>query len=111
LTRSHPMGMVSPPQGIASAYVVFFGVYGDVTHQAMERDVSRQKLYREAAQTIAVLEGTTRRTQVTRLQEQLKQSQQRVADLESDLSRSLVIDDDRMARFASEAQAEGVSLP
>ena len=105
------MGMVSPPQGIASAYFVFFGVYGDVTQQAMERDVSRQKLYREAAQTIAVLEGTTQRTQVTRLQEQLKQSQQRVADLESDLSRSVVIDDDRMARFASEAQAEGVSLP
>ena len=24
------MGMVAPPQGIASAYVVFFGVYGDV---------------------------------------------------------------------------------
>lgn len=105
------MGMVAPPQGIASAYFVFFGVYGDVTHQAMARDVSRQKLYREAAQTIAVLEGTTQRTQVERLREQLKQSQQRVADLEADLSRSVVIDDDRMARFASEAQAEGVSLP
>ena len=35
------MGMVAPPQGIASAYVVFFGVYGDVTRQSLKRNVSR----------------------------------------------------------------------
>jgi len=105
------MGMVAPPPGIASAYVVFFGVYGAVTRQAMERAVSRQQLYREAAHAVAVLDGTTQRTHLERLQEQLKQSQQRVAELEKELRRSVVIDDDRMARFASEAQAEGVSLP
>jgi hypothetical protein len=105
------MGMVAPPQGISSAYVVFFGVYGDVTRQAMERDVSRQKLYREAAQTVTLLEGRAQGAQVECLQEQLKQSQQRVAELEKDLSQAVVIDDDRMARFAAEAQAEGVSLP
>ena len=47
------MGMVARPQGIASAYFVLFGVYGDVSRQAMDREVSRQKLYREAAQTIS----------------------------------------------------------
>ena len=105
------MGMVAPPQGIASAYVVFFGVYGDVTRQAMERDVSRQKLYREAARTAALLEGTAQRAEVERLQEQVQQLRQRLADLERDLSQAVVIDDDRVARFAAEAQAEGVSLP
>jgi hypothetical protein len=104
------MGMVARSQGIASAYVVFFGVYGDVTRQALERNVSRQTLYREAAQTVAVLDSASP-TQVERLQEQLKQCQQRVAGLESALSQAIVIDDDRMARFAAEAQAEGVSLP
>jgi hypothetical protein len=105
------MGMVAPRQGIASAYVVFFGVYGEVTRQALERDVSRQKLYREAAQTAVLLEGKAQAAQVEGLQEQLQQSQQRVAELEKDLRQAVVIDNDRMARFAAEAQAEGVSLP
>ena len=105
------MGMVAPPQGIASAFFVYFGVYGDVTRQARERDVSRQKLYREAAQAATLLEGTTQRAQVESLQKQVQQLQQRVASLETDLSQAVVIDDDRMARFAAEAQAEGVSLP
>ena len=105
------MGMVARSQGIASAYVVFFGVYGDVTRQSRERNVSRQTLYREAARTVAVLEGTAQQACVDRLQEQNQQLQQRVADLENALSQAVVIDDDRMARFAAEAQAEGVSLP
>jgi hypothetical protein len=105
------MGMAARPQGIASAYFVFFGVYGDVTRQAIERNVSRQKVYREATQTVALLEDATHASQLECLQDQLKQSQQRVADLESTLSQAVVIDDDRMARFAAEAQAEGVSLP
>lgn len=105
------MGMVAPPLGIASAFVVFFGNYGDVTRAANEREVSRQKLYREAAQTVAALDDATQRAQVECWREQLKQAQQRVADLECDLSQAVVIDDDRMARFAAEAQAEGVSLP
>src|SRR5437773_7080311 len=105
------MGMVAHPQGIASAYVVFFGVNGDVTRQAMERTVSRQKLYREAAQTMTLLEGTAQRVQSAGLQEQLQHFQQRVAELERDLSQAVVIDEDRIARFAAEAQAEGVSLP
>jgi hypothetical protein len=105
------MSMVAPPQGIASAFVVFFGVYGDVTRYATQRDVSRQKLYREAAHTAALLEGSAQRVQTERLKAQIQQLQQRVADLESDLRHAVVIDTDRMARFASEAQAEGVSLP
>jgi hypothetical protein len=105
------MGMVVRSPGIASAYVVFFGVYGDVSRQARERQVSRQKLYREASQTVALLEGTAQRAQAARWQEQLQYLQQRVAELKRDVSQAVVIDEDRMARFATEAQAEGVSLP
>lgn len=105
------MGMVAPPPGIASAYVVFFGVYGDVTRQATQRQVSRQKLYREANQTAALLTGTGPQAEVQRLHEHVEQLQQRVVDLEKDLSQAVVIDADRMARFAAEAQGEGVSLP
>jgi hypothetical protein len=90
---------------------VFFGVYGDVSRQARERQVSRQKLYREASQTVALLEGTAQRAQAARWQEQLQYLQQRVAELKRDVSQAVVIDEDRMARFATEAQAEGVSLP
>ena len=105
------MGMVAPPQGIASAYVVFFGVYGDVTRQSLKRNVSRQTLYREAAQTSALLQGAAQCAHVERLQEQVQQLQQRVVSLESDLSQAVVIGDECMARLAAEAQAEGVSLP
>ena len=105
------MGMVARPQGIASAYVVFFGVYGDVTRQALQRDVSRQKLYREASQTVALLDGTAQRAEVERLQDQVQRLQQRVAELKKDLTHAVVIDDDLVDRFAAEAQAEGVSLP
>ena len=101
------MGMVAPPQGIASAFFVYFGVYGDVTRQALERDVSRQKLYREAAQTATLLEGTTQRAQVESLQKQVQQLQQRVASHETDLSQAVVIDDDRMARIAGIDRGEG----
>src|SRR5260370_21923246 len=105
------MGMVARPQGIASAYVVFFGVYGDVTRQRTQRDASRQKLYREATQVAALLEGTAQRANLERLQEQGKRLQKQVADAERDLRQAVVIDEDRIARFAAEAQAEGVSLP
>lgn len=105
------MCMVACPQGIASAYVVFFGVYGDVTRQATQRDVSRQKLYREAAHTVSLLDGSAQHAQVERLQQQVQRLQQRVAELEKDLTQAVVIDDDLVDRFGAEAQAEGVSLP
>jgi hypothetical protein len=105
------MGMVARPQGIASAYVVFFGVYGDVTRQANERQVSRQTVYREAAQAATLLDGTAQRAEVEQLETRVRQLQERVAELEKDLSHAVVIDEDRVARFAAEAQAEGVSLP
>ena len=42
------MGIVAPPQRIASAFTVFFGHHGDVSRYAQERGVCRQWVYREA---------------------------------------------------------------
>jgi hypothetical protein len=104
------MGMVAPPQRIASAFVVVFGAYGDVTRQALGRGVSRQSIYRESSQTLAVLEGADRRTEVAGLQEQLRQLQARVADLEEDAAQAVVLTSDLVAHFAAEGEARGVSL-
>jgi hypothetical protein len=105
------MGMVAPQQRIASAHVIFFGVYGDVTRQAKERCVQRQTLYREAAQTLSVLEGTAHRAEVDCLKKEVRQLKYRVAELEGSLAQAVVVEPDRMARFATEAEAEGMSLP
>jgi hypothetical protein len=104
------MGMVAPAQGIASAFVVFVSVRGGVTREATRRGVSRQRIYREANQTLASLEGTKQRAEAEDLRAQVRQLQEQVAELKKDLSRAVVIDEDRVARFAAEAQAEGVSL-
>jgi hypothetical protein len=105
------MGMVALPQRIASAYVVFYGVYGDVTRQAENRGVSRQTIYRESAATLVDLAGVALRQEVAAAQERVEQLQARVSELERDLAQAVVVDQDRMARFAAEAEAEGMSLP
>lgn len=51
------MGMVASPQRSASAFAVFFGPHGAVSHAARARGVCRQRLYCEAARTLATLEG------------------------------------------------------
>ena len=43
------MGMVAPQQRIASAYVVLFGSYGDVSRHAQQCGVCRQSVYRQAS--------------------------------------------------------------
>jgi hypothetical protein len=103
--------MLVPPPRIASAYVVFFGVYGDVTRQAQQRGISRQSVYREAAATLVDVQGIALRQELAAAQEQVRQLRARVSELERDLAQAVVVDPDRMARFAAEAEAEGLSLP
>ena len=50
------MSTVTPR--IASAFVVLFGRYGDVTKMAHDREQSRQSLYREASQVANAVDGT-----------------------------------------------------
>jgi hypothetical protein len=105
------MGMVAPRQRIASSYVVFFGVYGEVTRQAQQRGVSRQTIYREAAATQACLEAAQDKQQDDALHLQVQQLQQSVAELQRQLAGAVLLTPEVQARFAAEAEANGVSLP
>ena len=51
------MGMVALRRRIGSAFVVAWGQYGDVTQFAQEQEVSRQWVYREAAQVASELKA------------------------------------------------------
>lgn len=104
------MGVVAIPERIASTYVVVCGVYGDVTRHALERRVSRQRIYRESEQTLGLLEDGRLREEVRRLQAQVQTLQARVAALEQALSQAVAPTPDLLAHFAAEAEARGVSL-
>lgn len=105
------MGMVAPRQRIASAFVVVCGPYGAVSRYATERGLCRQSIYRESASVLAGLDASGWRDQVRTLKQQLRQSQQRVAELEVQLAQAVVLDRDKQAEVACVAQAIGVSLP
>jgi hypothetical protein len=81
--------MSTIPQRIASAFAVLCGKYGDVTEMALDRDQSRQSLYREAQQVAEAVDGAATQAQIEGFQRQLAE---------------------RQAEFATVAQAEGVSL-
>jgi hypothetical protein len=102
------MGIVALPQRIASAQVVFQGRYGDVSRYAQQRGVCRQWVYREAAWVQEVL--THSPEECERLRTQVRQLQQRQAELERRLARAVVIDDDKQAEVATVGQARGVTL-
>jgi hypothetical protein len=63
--------MSSIPQRIASAFAVLCGKYGDVTEMALDREQSRQSLYRAAEQVAEAVDGTATRAQIEGLQRQL----------------------------------------
>jgi hypothetical protein len=103
------MGMVAGQQRIASAYVVIFGHYGDVTRYAEERGVCRQWVYREASwlqQALAEQQKT-----IEHLQVRLRELEQQHTGLQERLRVAVVLDAEKQAQFASVGQACGVSLP
>jgi hypothetical protein len=105
------MGMVAAEQRIASAYVIVFGVHGEVTRQAQERGISRQRRYREHASVVTALAGTAWRKERQEQQRRIEELQQRHALLEKRQSQAVVVDKDKQKEFASVAQAVGVGLP
>jgi hypothetical protein len=99
------------PQRIASAYAVFCGRYGDVSHLAQQRGVCRQFLYRQAHALAAVLDDSAAQQQTLQSLRTLVQQQHAQLDsLRRQLSQAVVLDDDKRAQFAAVAQATGVSL-
>jgi hypothetical protein len=103
------MGMVAPQQRIASAYVVIFGTYGEVSRYAEQRGVCRQWVYREAGWVQHRLEE--KQQEIEQLREQTRELRQRVMLLEQRLAVAVVLDKEKQEEFATVGQALGVSLP
>jgi hypothetical protein len=104
------MGMVALPQRIASTYVVVCGAYGDVTRQARQRLVSRQRIYRESRRTLEDLEGAKLRAALVDLRERLAAVEAEAASLRRRSSRAVELTPDRLREFAATGEARGVSL-
>jgi hypothetical protein len=102
------MGMVAPQQRIASAYVVFFGNYGDVSRYAQQRGVCRQWVYREATRLQEDLSQS--RQEIERLRQHVAELTDANAQLQKRLAVSVVLNEEKQAEFAGEGQARGVSL-
>ena len=106
------MDRVAPLQRIASAFVVFFGAWGAVKRHAAEREVCRQRLYREAKEVRDDL--TFLRADQQRLQGQVEQLQRDNAVLQARLqtqtAMTVVLDAAKQGELACLGQAMGVSL-
>ena len=103
--------MVSPLERLSSASAVFFGRRGDVTHDALQRGLSRQCLYRQARSALRDLDPTPQQRQLAQLRDQVAQLLQGLETLQDARSRCVEITADSQAQFAACAQAEGASLP
>src|SRR5271170_6978853 len=101
------MGIVSACRRLGAAAAVFFGRPGAVSELARQREVSRQSLYREADAILNCVEGSTTQLRL----DELRQQERHIAELEERLAVAVVIDRDKQAQFACQAEAEGVSLP
>src|SRR5262249_12600253 len=63
----HPHAYCTASRPLASAAVVFFGRYGDVSRLAAQRGTSRQSLYRQAHAVVCALDPEARRHAVRRV--------------------------------------------
>jgi hypothetical protein len=96
---------------IANAAAVLHGPHGAVTQRAHQLGLSRQALYRDTQAVLHTLHGHDSRPQLQQLGDEAAALRDRVAALQDRLADAVLLDDDRVAAFASTAQAEGVSLP
>jgi hypothetical protein len=103
------MSIVAPQQRIASAFVVIFGNYGDVSRYAQQRGVCRQWVYREAGWVQQHLHEPTPTIQC--LRQQVHELQKRQLELEQRLAVAVILDPHKQQEFACVGQALGVSLP
>jgi hypothetical protein len=102
--------MVTVYQRLASAWAVFCGKYGDVTHQAAGRGQSRQALYREAGQVVEAVAGEKSQSRIRELEKQVAELTTRLRQAEEKALHGVEITPELQAQFASTAQALGVSL-
>jgi hypothetical protein len=89
---------------LASAAAVFLGKHGDVTRLALDRQASRQSLYRQADAVAQAVEGT----HTQQLQQRLDDAHAQLAQLQHQLRHAVFLTADKLAEFAATAQATGV---
>src|SRR3954453_5510399 len=102
--------MPTIPQRVASAFAVLCGHYGDVTKMAVDREQSRQSLYREADQVAHAVDGAAAQARLDAVHRKLAEQQAEIQDLQERLKHAVEITSDKEHEFATVAQAEGVSL-
>jgi hypothetical protein len=102
---------LTPAQRLGNAAAVLDGPYGAVTHRARLYGLSRQALYRDTPDVLQAIDGSSTRQQLQELRAEVQRWRGRAAALQAQRDQAVILDADRQARFASTAQAEGVSLP
>jgi hypothetical protein len=105
------MNTLPPPLRIANTAAVLDGPYGAVTRQAARCGTSRQALYRDAPKVLQAVDGSDSRQRLQELHDDNDRLHAERDRLHRQLQQTVVLDADRLARFAATAQAEGVSLP
>jgi hypothetical protein len=105
------MNTLPPSLRIANAAAVLRGPYGAVTRQAALSATSRQALYRDAPRVVRAVDGSDHRRQLHELAQDNDRLRAERDRLRQQLQQAVVLEADRLARFAATAQAEGVSLP
>ena len=105
------MGTLPPQLRIANTAAVLNGPHGTVTRQAHASGLSRQALYRDAPKVVQAVDGSDTQRRLQALQDEVDRLRAAYATLRSQCHQAVLLDPDRLAAFASTAQAEGVSLP
>lgn len=105
------MSTLTPRLRIANTAAVLEGPYGAVTRQASLSGTSRQALYRDAPKVLQAVESTDAQQCRDACQDDFDGLRGQCAALRRQLQQAVILDPDRLARFAATAQAEGVSLP
>ena len=105
------MSTLTPQLRIANTAAVLDGPYGAVTRQAQEAGLSRQTLYRDAPKVLRALDGSDTQQRLQILQDEIDRLRSERDTLRRQGHQAVLLDADRIAAFASTAQAEGVSLP
>src|SRR5436190_521488 len=99
---------LSPQLRIANAAAVLTGPHGDVTRRARQHGLSRQALYRDTRRVLHTLQGHDTAAQLQQLREQVQSLRDQLRHLQTQCQDAVLVNADRLAVFASTAQAEGV---
>lgn len=99
------------PRQLANAFVVLLGQHGEISREARQTGQMRQSMYRDAERVIEQVTNSQSEADIGHLQQQLAHERARADTLAARLERAVESSEELAARFASTAQAEGVSLP